>query len=260
MMSATLVVKSGVFYYYELRGLCSMREKRKIKLIAAGMSAAALIAASVVISAGLTRIIHADRTVSVRGLDERDVDADMAVWSLAFSAGGDDLSVLQKKIVTNTAVITAFLEQHGLERKDFTIVAPEITDTTVNVYIDNKNRKFNYVAKQAVLIRTGKVAAVRAAADDTLALMGKGIAVSADYENKVQYYFNGLNAVKPEMIAAATKSARLAAEQFAHDSGSKVGKIMNATQGLFTVEDAAPGLEQKKHIRVVTTVVYSLAD
>ena len=69
-----------------------------------------------------------------------------------------------------------------------------------------------------------------------------------------------MNEIKPEMIALATQNARLAAEQFARDSGSKVGKIKSASQGLFSIDNAAAGLEEKKNVRVVTTVVYSLKD
>ena len=98
------------------------------------------------------------------------------------------------------------------------------------------------------------------ASKNTTELLGKGIAISSDYDNKVNYYFNGLNQIKPKMIEEATKNARVAAEQFARDSGSKVGKIQTASQGLFSIEDAAPGLDYKKNVRVVTTVVYSLKD
>jgi hypothetical protein len=90
--------------------------------------------------------------------------------------------------------------------------------------------------------------------------MGKGISVRSDYDSRVNYEFNGLNQIKPEMIALATQNAREAAEQFARDSSSKVGNIQSASQGLFSIEDAAPGLEDLKRVRVVTTVVYSLAD
>ena len=90
--------------------------------------------------------------------------------------------------------------------------------------------------------------------------MGKGISVSSDYDSNVNYEFNGLNQIKPEMIALATQNAREAAEQFARDSHSKVGKINSASQGLFSIENAAPGLEDIKRVRVVTTVVYSLTD
>lgn len=222
--------------------------------------ACALVVSSAVISFGLSNVMHVNRTVSVRGLSEKEVDADMAVWTVGFSLGGNDLPLLQKQIVSNTSIVKEFLKSHGLEDSDYTVLSPEITDATVNVYLDADRRKFNYVAKQSILVRTEKVEAVKDASADTLALVGKGISVSSDYENKVQYFFNGLNEIKPDMIAAATKNARVAAEQFAHDSGSKVGKIINASQGLFTIEAAAPGLEQKKNVRVVTTVVYSLAD
>ena len=109
-------------------------------------------------------------------------------------------------------------------------------------------------------MRSDKVSAVKAAAENTLELMGNGISVSSDYDSRVIYDFNGLNQIKPEMIALATQNAREAAEQFARDSHSKVGKINSATQGLFTIEDAASGLEDVKRVRVVTTVVYNLTD
>ena len=82
--------------------------------------------------------------------------------------------------------------------------------------------------------------------------------MSQDYDSRITFDFTALNDIKPEMIALATKNARQAAEQFAHDSGSRVGKIKNATQGLFSINDAAIGLEEKKNVRVVTTVEYLL--
>lgn len=220
----------------------------------------ALILSSLIISNGMTRINHQSRTVSVRGLAEREVDADMAVWRLTFSLGGNDLPYLQKEILSKTSVIRKYLEDHSLDESDYAILSPEITDTTVNIYMDSNRRGFKYVAKQTFLIRSTKIDKVKSAAGDTLDLIGKEISVLSEYENRVNYEFNGLNAIKPEMIAQATENARLAAEQFARDSHSKVGKIVTATQGLFSIEDAAVGLEEKKKVRIVTTVVYSLAD
>jgi len=222
--------------------------------------ALALVAGSLILASGMGSIMKEKRTVSVRGLAEREVDADMAVWRLSFSLGGNDLPSLQKEIIAQTRIVTEFLQSHGLGEGDYAVLAPHITDTSVDVYIDASRRSFVYVAKQTVLVRSEKVAAVKKASAQTLELLGKGISVSSDYDSHVNYDFNGLNQIKPEMIAQATENARQAAEQFARDSHSKVGKISSASQGLFTIEDAAPGLEDKKHVRVVTTVVYSLAD
>lgn len=221
---------------------------------------AAVLISSVVLALGMGNIMKSERTVTVRGLAEREVDADMAVWKLSFSVGSNNLKQLQEAIINDTETIKAFLESHDLTSADYTVKSPEITDATVSMYSNPENRSFDYVAKQTILIRSSNVTAVKNAAQDTISLIGKGVSVSSDWDAKVEYYFNGLNEIKPEMIAEATKNARSAAEQFAHDSNSKVGKIKNATQGLFSIEDAAPGLEYRKNVRVVTTVVYELAD
>ena len=219
-----------------------------------------LILCSVILAGGMNKIIKQNRTVSVRGLCEREVPADMAVWKLTFSLGGNDLPSLQKQIISQTATATDYLKSHGLTDEDFSVQSPSITDTSVELYIDSSRRPFIYIAKQSILVRSDKVSAVKAAAENTLELMGNGISVSSDYDSRVIYDFNGLNQIKPEMIALATQNAREAAEQFARDSHSKVGKINSATQGLFTIEDAASGLEDVKRVRVVTTVVYNLTD
>ena len=49
------------------------------------------------------------------------------------------------------------------------------------------------------------------------------------------YTFTKLNALKPQMIAEATKNARRGAEEFAQDSGTSVGRIKTASQGYFSV-------------------------
>lgn len=220
----------------------------------------ALVLSSVIVAVGLCNVTREARTVTVRGLAEQEVPADMAVWRLSFAVGGNDLPSLQREIIQQTKITTDFLVSHGLEAEDFSVLSPDITDTSVELYIDSSKRNFVYVAKQTVFVRSQKVSAVKKASEDTLALLGKGISVRSDYDSKVSYEFNGLNQIKPEMIARATQNARAAAEQFAHDSHSKVGKILSASQGLFSIEDAAPGLEYLKRVRVVTTVVYGLAD
>lgn len=215
---------------------------------------------SLVIAAGLGNVTKPQRSVTVRGLSEREVPADMAVWRLSFSVGGNELPGLRKNIIEQTEIVKDFLKNHGLADSDFSVLAPDITDTSVELYIDSSRKNYVYIAKQNVLIRSSKVNEVKKASEDTLELLGKGISVRSDYDTKVNYEFNGLNQIKPQMIADATENARAAAEQFAHDSHSKVGKITSASQGLFSIDDAATGLEELKRVRVVTTVVYALTD
>ena len=217
-----------------------------------------IVMAAVILAVGLANIITPERSVSVRGLAEREVDADLAVWNMSFSMGENSLESMQKSILEKTEVIKKYLIKHGLEESDFTVKPAAITDNSLNSYMDQTKITYKFVARQTILVRSEKIEAVKSAYADSLELVSAGIAVSQDYDSKVSYEFTKLNDIKPEMIAEATKNARTAAEQFAHDSNSKVGKIKKATQGLFTIEDAAVGLEDKKSVRVVNTVEYLL--
>lgn len=235
-------------------------------VVAGVLLGAALVSSSYIIAGGFRdiagnfgSIAKAERVVSVRGLAEREVDADLAVWPLTFSVGDNDMQALQKSLIEKIGAVKDYLRQQGLLEADYTVQAPSITDTTLATYCDNKAR-YAYVARQTVLVRSKSVGAVKAAQEKSLELMGRNIAVEQDYGSKIQYEYTALNAIKPEMIGEATKNARAAAEQFANDSGSAVGKIRTATQGWFSIDDAAVGLEQKKKVRVVTTVEYILVD
>ena len=217
-----------------------------------------IILAAVILAFGLANIITPERSVSVRGLAEREVDADLAVWNMSFSTGENSLEAIQKSIMEKTEVIKEYLINHGLEESDFTVQPAAITDNSLNSYMDQTKITYTFIARQTILVRSAKIAAVKSAYADSLELVSAGIAVNQDYDSKVSYEFTKLNDIKPEMIAEATKNARTAAEQFARDSNSKVGKIKKASQGLFTIQDAAAGLEDKKNVRVVNTVEYLL--
>lgn len=227
-------------------------EKKNIWIISVVILLAALIVAG-----GMTQIAHKPRTVTVRGLAERDVPADMAIYPLTFSVGSNDLSQLQADILAKIEIVKAYLQEKGLSESDYTIKSADITDNSVNPWLTEKGR-YTYLAKQVILVRSSNVEAVMAAQASSLDLAGKGIAVSQDYDSMISFEFTKLNDIKPEMIAEATQNAREVAEQFARDSHSKVGKISQATQGYFTIENAAQGLEQVKHVRVVTSIVYLL--
>jgi hypothetical protein len=227
-------------------------EKKNIWIISVVILLAALIVAG-----GMSQIARQQRTVTVRGLAERDVPADMAIWPLTFSVGSNDLSQLQTDIMSKIEIVKAYLQEKGLTEADYTIKSADITDNSVNPWLTEKGR-YTYLAKQVILVRSSNVEAVMAAQASSLDLAGKGIAVSQDYDSMISFEFTKLNDIKPEMIAEATQNAREVAEQFARDSHSKVGKISQATQGYFTIENAAQGLEQVKHVRVVTSIVYLL--
>lgn len=203
----------------------------------------------------------AERSVSVKGLAEREVDADLAIWPITFKEAGNSLLDLQRSIDEKREIITKFLQTSGFTAAEISYGAPKINDLVADNFNQNAAEgKFRYIAQATVILRSSNVAAVKRNIEKTGDLIAKGIAVAESWENRTQFLFTSLNSIKPEMIEAATRSAREAAEKFAKDSGSKVGKIRGATQGLFEISDRDANSPDRKLVRVVTKVDYYLVD
>lgn len=199
---------------------------------------------------------RADRVVSVKGLAERNVKADLALWPLSHSVSANSLESLQSQLSKSETKIRSFLVRNGFSEDDISSTAPQVTDLWTS-YGENKPRE-RYRAESVVLLRTSAVDQVKAVMQKTDELVKEGVLLSPNYEYRPQFLFTRLNEIKPEMIAEATKDARRAAMQFADDSGSKVGKIRSAQQGYFSIEDLDSYTPDVKKVRVVTTVEYLL--
>jgi hypothetical protein len=158
-------------------------------------------------------------------------------------------------------VVAGFLVEAGFPREELSFAVPRIQDRqTENTGQPGHPHGPRYLEQATVIVRSRNVAAVKKAMDRSGQLVGRGVMLAQDWENRPQFLFTGLNAIKPEMIEQATVSAREAAAKFAKDSGSRVGKIRTASQGLFTVSDRDPNSPERKVVRVVTTVEYFLGD
>ncbi len=199
-----------------------------------------------------------DRTVIVKGLSEREVKADKVIWPLAFNVVGNDLNGVYEQIDRNTALIKDFLVSGGIPESEITVSMPAISDKYAQEY-GNNDRTYRYFCKNVVTVCTEKVDSVLALMPRQSELLKKGIIGSGNtWENQVEFKFEGLNAIKPEMIEDATRNAREAADKFAKDSGSKVGKIKTASQGTFTISDRDSNTPYIKKVRVVSSVTYYL--
>lgn len=230
------------------------------KIIESSIVAVAIVALGVCVKAGIDNYAYRDRSVAVRGLAETDVPADHVTCPLVFKESGDDLLSLYNVINKKSEAIVAFVVKNGIDRSDITVSAPEVVDMQTERY-GNEHVRARYICKAVVTISTDRVEAVRALLARQSELLKQGIALAGDdYRYQINYEFTKLNELKPEMIETATKNARAAAEKFAIDSGSKLGGIKRASQGLFTVESRDANTPFIKHVRVVTTVEYYLED
>lgn len=207
-----------------------------------------------------------DHYVTVKGISERDVIADMAIWPIRYVSAGNDLNAVQQKIRQDQDQIQSFLEEHGIATDAIELQNLEVTDRTAETYQSGSYQN-RFILEQTLMVRSDDVQKIDEASQDIGDLVEAGVIINNQYSGGgPSYLFNSLTDLKPEMIAEATQNARESAEQFARDSGSELGGIRNANQGVFQIlaRDKAPMLQQEKQIqktvRVVSTIQYILAD
>jgi len=198
-----------------------------------------------------------ERVIEVRGLAEREVKADMVTWSIVYKEPGNDPEQLLSAMERKNSEIMKFLKENGISESEIFTSAPEVSDQESNEYYSNDKYKYRYHATTKITVISKEVDKVRDMLSRQTELMRMGIVlVNNGYMSPVQYDFTQLNSIKPAMIEEATKNARAAADKFAEDSGSDIGKIKTASQGYFEVSDVDESTPYLKNVRVVTNVEY----
>ena len=227
----------------------------KNNLWAACVVAIGLSVAGLFIWLGFRSYAAKDRAVVVKGLSTRDVQADYAVWPLTFGVHSNDLPAAYKELNSVTETVRRFLTDKGFAEADLRIGNTTVTDVWNNYYGDRRP-DYRYSVERTLVVSTKDVERVVASQGCQSELMSHGIIVNSQDWN-LDYRFNGLTELKPQMIEEATKNARAVAQKFADDANCSLGSIRNANQGQFSVE-SDPYQPWIKHVRVVTTIGYYL--
>lgn len=236
-----------------------LKGNRNIILIATALLAVGIVIGGYLLGDGLRRARAADRAVTLRGLAERDVVADLATWTISFTETGTELDPTQQAAEADARTVLAFLNQAG-----FPASAIQDGGISVNSFYDSSRGANVVTVRRRYQLRTNDIERARQAYARQAELIRAGVAIEDG--SAMVYNFTRLNEIKPEMIAASTQDARRGAEQFARDSGTSVGGIRSATQGYFSItardgdESEGSGRDSPfQKVRVVTTIEFYLS-
>lgn len=217
-----------------------------------------LIVLGVCISEGLGKIADRDRFVTVKGLAEREVKANLVTWSIPYYCVDNDIENLYDQLEINENEIIDFLVKGGIDAKEIYTSTPSVRDRLAGQYTPER-LEYRYQGNSCITVSTSKVEEVQKLMTQEFQLIKQGLTIGSEYGSGSSAYFEftDLNKIKPDMIEEATRNARVVAEKFAQDSGSELGGIKNANQGQFSI-DCDETTPQIKKVRVVTTVDYTL--
>jgi hypothetical protein len=231
-----------------------------VRLIVALLVAAGLAAAGWAVRQGLERFRMSDRSVTVKGLAEREVESDFVVWKLAFRRAGNVFGEVQKALAADRDQVEAFLRGAGLEDSEVEVRPLQVTDVYSREYSPS-NQPLRYTGSGQVLVKSARVAAVTKAALSIDPLIQAGVVI--DGGNGPRYQLRGFNDVKAPLLAEATRNAREQAAKFASEAGASLGALKSANQGVIRISgddgsDFDDGSSRVKRLRVVSTFEYEL--
>lgn len=228
--------------------------------ISALLIALGLLALGLCVKSGLNSFNDRNRVVAVRGLAEREVMANKVTWPVSYTIVGNDLPSMYTEMERNNQIVINYLTSNGLSADEYDVAAPKVEDLQTDRYSNNALR-YRYNLTSNITVTSEQTELVRKLINRQGELIKKGIAINPqNWENQIIYEYTDLNSIKPDMIAEATRNARAAADKFASDSGSKIGKIKDAQQGQFSIEDRDPYTPFVKKVRVVTYVNFYIED
>ncbi len=230
------------------------------KIIAAIVLALGIAASGHYIGDGIKFFRNFDRSVEVKGLAEQNVKSDLATWSINFSVSGDDLKALYQQVSLNQKTVSQFLATNGFAAKDIQLGTISVNDNWANQYGSTNAKLPHYQISNSVSVTTSNVDLVAKVSQNAGELVNQGVIVT---NNSISYFYNNLNSIKAQMLDSATQNAKSAAETFAKNTQSKVGKIKSASQGVFTISspdgsNVGDTSNINKKVRVVTSIQFFL--
>jgi hypothetical protein len=230
-----------------------------------------LSAAGFLVGRGATRFRADTRVVTVKGLVEREVKADRAVWALGLRRASETLADAHTRISADRDAVVAFLRKQGFADAEIERRPTRTVDKLAREYAQPQaGDRFRYVVTTSVVVRTDSVERVQTALGSTEELLKAGVALDGEREGggaNPRYVVSTFNELRPALLADATKNARATAQQFAADSGAQVGRIRSANQGSIQIfgldggDESAPFSPTStpiKRIRVVSTFEFEL--
>ncbi|MDP3833958.1 MAG: SIMPL domain-containing protein [Hydrogenophaga sp.] len=234
------------------------------RLVTALLVGLGIALAGFAVGQGLERFRMSDRSVTVKGLAEKDIESDFAVWTLAFRRGGNDFGGVQQALAGDRGKVVAFLKARGFTEAEIEVKPLQVQDLFTREYAQG-NQPFRFNGTGQVLVKSARVAEVEAAARAVDPLIQAGVQLGGDGEGRSgpRFQLRGFNDIKAPLLAEATRNAREQADKFAAEAGADLGPLKNANQGVIRItgddgNDFDDGSSRMKRLRVVSTFEYEL--
>ncbi len=217
---------------------------RLAPIVSSLLLGASIVAGSAIFAQAFYQLKASGHTIGVTGSVERTVTSDTVKWTSVITKSIDvaGLKDGSSQMRTDVANAVALLKSSGIVENTITIQPMSVSAVCENqgslaydrggTYCGS-GRVGGYNLQQMILVESHDVHAVtKAARESAPKLLADGLVFSTV---SLEYYFSKLDELKLDLLAEATKNAKMRAERMAQSTGGRIGKIQQAAQGVFQV-------------------------
>ena len=236
-------------------------------LLAVGMAAGAY-----VLGYQAKQIGGGRQAISVKGLAEKPLKADVAEWTVGVRAVGATRADALQKTRAALPDLKQFLASQGFEANVMRDSPERVTEYYVEQQLPDgrmRNVQQGYQSVQEVVLTSPNLPKIETGFRAIVEFQAQGHPVT--YSEPL-YLVSNLEEVKMSLIGAATDNARMRAGEFAKHGGVEVGHMRTASQGSFYILPAGASTEVDdygyggtydkstidKIARVVVTIEYGI--
>jgi uncharacterized protein len=195
----------------------------------------AIVLSALFISNAYKNKYHADDSITVTGLGKKDFVSDLIVWNANFSRNEKDMKTAYDGLKKDKDIVANFLISKGVKPEEMVFSSINIDREYDNISDKNGIRQKvfkGYKLTQSIDIQSNDVDRIERISREVTELINIGVEL---YSSFPRFYYTKLADLKVEMIAAATKDARIRAERIAENSKAELGKLKNASMGIFQI-------------------------
>jgi hypothetical protein len=201
-------------------------------LLAGLFLAAGLVLAAMVVTRAWLKVAES-QTITVTGAARRNVRADFIVWRGRFSTEAPTLLAAQQALKTDLARIEGWLKARGVTNQMTSPIAiEEVRMREKGQGEGSAPRTLAYRLSQVVEIRSPEVDRVLGLERESASLVEQGVLFTSQAP---EFIYTQAGEAKVEMLAEATRDARLRADQIAVQGNRTIAQLRTARMGVFQI-------------------------
>lgn len=242
-------------------------ENRSLYIITGQLLLAiAIITSTFLVTQTLKKIKFGQGTIHVKGCAEKEIHSDFVKWHGSLTTSAETQILAYEKLEKDLSTLRHYLQEQGISESSVTF-SPIYTSIVYqrNDKGNTTNTIESYTLSLDFTVTSTDISLLTKVSQNITSLIKEGLSI---HSSSPQYFYLKIDELKIAMLGEAAKDAKQRAEELVSKSGSRVGNLRSAQQGVFQITPAYSASVSdygefdtssiEKRIKAVVTMEYAI--